>query len=157
MVTWALYDVIKHIVQYSIHMLSHIDHGCHIQGHDYISPVTAISIQQTFNSLKMHTYGSWAFWLHNQTLPSTQHSHAVHNSPWIPHAKYMAYTSPVIVISIQIDHQFHPKHITYCFHGTWLHINHHCHTAFTCCSLIHHRFHMQASCFTSTHIAYLFK
>jgi len=75
--------------------------------HDYISPVTAISIQTDlqFTQNASHMV-PWAF----DYIIKLYHQHSIHmlshNSPWIPHASIMAYTSPVIVISIQIDHQF---------------------------------------------------
>jgi len=80
-----------------------------------------------------------------------------HNSPWIPHASIMAYTSPVIVISIQIDHQF-TRNISHMVSMELDYIiNHHCQYSIHMLSLIHHRFHMQASCFTfHPYLPYLF-
>jgi len=130
-------------------MLSIIDHGCHIQV-SWLHFTRNCHIYPNRPSIhsKCITYGSLSIWLHNQTL----HQHSIHmlshNSPWIPHASIMAYTSPVIVISIQIDHQF-TRNISHMVSMELDYIiNHHCQYSIHMLSLIHHRFHMQASCFT---------
>src|SRR5882724_3623326 len=96
MVTWALYDVIKHYCQYSIHMLCHnqpwIPHASIMA---YISPVTAITIQIDLHLT--HDVSHMVTWaLYDVIKHYCQYSiHMLsHNRPWMPHTSVMTTFHP---------------------------------------------------------------
>jgi len=104
MVTWALYDVIKHYCQYSIHMLSHnwpwipqesimtiFTRNCHMYSNRH-------SIH-----LKCITYGYLGTVLRNESLLSIQHSHVVPQSTMDSTRKHNGLHFTVTAITIQID------------------------------------------------------
>jgi len=110
-------------------------HKCH----DYISPVTAITIQlgPSIDPWCI-TYGTCTLWC-DKTLLSIQHSQCCPNKLTMDSTrKHHDYISPATAICISNRHSIHLNVLHMVTWALYYVINHYVNTAFTCCATIDH-------------------